>query len=314
MTLQQRPVLAIIGPTASGKSALAEGLARKLDGEIVSVDSAQVYRGMNIGTAKPDAKTRAEVTYHLIDIVDPPNAYSAADWATAAEAAVNEIRSRGKVAILCGGTMLYLKALLWGFDPMPAADADFRERLRARAAANGWPVLHAELAHVDPATAARLAPNDGHRIERALEVYALTGMPISAIQADASDSRPYRVPWPVLQYGLMPTQRAWLHARIEVRFRDMVTAGLLDEVRRLRVQFPELHRELPSMRSVGYRQAWEALDGAYAKPDEWIERGVFATRQFAKRQLTWLRTWRDLKVIPAEASGLVERVSQECMG
>jgi tRNA dimethylallyltransferase len=297
------PVIFIFGPTASGKSAVAEQLARDLGGEIVSVDSAQVYRGMDVGTAKPSAAIRAEIPHHLLDLTEPTEAYSAADWASAAERAISDICDRGKRAIVCGGTMLYARALLFGFDTLPGADAGFREALRGRAAELGWPALHAELAAVDATTAARLNPNDGTRIERALEVYALTGQPISALHHQQGEPT-LRVPWPCIQVGLVPRDRAVLHARIAERFRAMAAAGLLDEVRALTARHPTLNEDSPAMRAVGYRQALSEIHGEYATPGEWIERGIFATRQLAKRQLTWLRTWPHLHSVDSMGDAL----------
>jgi tRNA dimethylallyltransferase len=283
--------ICLAGPTASGKSALALQLAEALRGEIdiefISVDSAQVYRGMDIGTAKPDAVERARVPHHLIDILDPEQAYSAAQFVRDATAAAEDIRARGRLPLLVGGTMLYFKALRAGLDAMPAADPALRKRIDARAAAEGWPALHAELQRVDPATAGRLAPNDAQRIQRALEVWMSTGRPLSAFHV-RSAARPDAGRWPLI--ALEPDSRAWLHRRIAARFDAMLAAGFVDELRRLR-QRPALQLQMPSMRCVGYRQAWAALDNGTL--DGLRDAGIAATRQLAKRQITWLRSMDD---------------------
>ena len=282
--------IAIAGPTASGKSALALAAAQHWPVEIISVDSALVYRGMDIGTAKPSAAELAAVPHHLIDCVDPAQSYSAAQFVADATRLVADIQARGRTALLVGGTMLYFKALADGLDAMPPADATVRAALDARAAAEGWPALHGELARVDPATAARLPPGDAQRIQRALEVFQLTGRPISSFHGSG---RSAGLAVPLL--ALEPADRAWLHARIAERFDAMLAAGLVDEVRALR-QRGDLHPDLPSMRCVGYRQAWAALDaeGDALAPGStaWAllrAQGIAATRQLAKRQLTWLR-------------------------
>ena len=300
----------LAGPTASGKSALALGLAQALAGacavEIVSVDSALVYRGLDIGTAKPTAAERAAVPHHLIDLIEPTESYSAARFVTDAQAACAAIRARGALPLLVGGTMLYAKALRDGIDEIPASDPEVRATLDARAAAEGWPALHAELARVDPLTAARLAPRDAQRIQRALEVFLTSGRPLSAFQRRLSgtvasparrvqDERPEALDWPMI--ALEPLSRPWLHARIAARFEAMLAAGLLDEVRALRAR-GDLHPGLPAMRCVGYRQAWEALDrGALSGLRE---AGIAATRQLAKRQLTWLRSIPERIVVPCD--------------
>ena len=273
--------IALAGPTASGKSALAMAAAARWPLEIISVDSAQVYRGMDIGTAKPSLAEQAAVPHHLINILDPAQAYSAARFVADARRLIGEINNRGRTALLVGGTMLYFKALRDGIDALPAADAAVRAALDARAAQEGWPALHAELARIDPLTAARLAATDAQRIQRALEVFALSGQPMSALHGRAHSTG---LSLPLL--ALEPASRPWLHARIAQRFDAMLAAGLLDEVRTLRRR-ADLHPKLPSMRCVGYRQAWAALDG-----DETGLRdtGIAATRQLAKRQLTWLRS------------------------
>ena len=281
------PAILLMGPTASGKSAVALALAERLDGEIVSVDSAQVYTGMDVGTAKPSAAERARVVHHLLDIALPTERYSAARFVADARAAITAIRNRGKRPILAGGTMLYFKALTDGLSALPGADPATRAALDARAATEGWPALHAELAVVDPPTAARLAPNDAQRIQRALEVHALTGRPISALQTGKNRAAaPADGQW--LSIALLPSDRARLHAAIEARFDAMLAAGLVDELSALRARLA-LTADLPSMRAVGYRQAWAYLEGALSAA-ELRARGVAATRQLAKRQFTWLRT------------------------
>ena len=302
------PAVFLMGPTASGKTALAVSLVERFPLEIVSVDSALVYRGMDIGTAKPDAATLARAPHHLLDIRDPDEAYSAAAFATDARRLMDEITGRGRVPLLVGGTMLYFRALLQGLDELPRADAALRRAIAAEAASRGWPALHAELAAVDPATAARLAPNDSQRIGRALEIYRLTGTPMSAQLARAQSDLPYRV----LQLALVPSDRAVLHQRIAARFDAMLEAGLVDEVEALR-RNPALKPDLPSMRAVGYRQAWAYLDGDIDLKGL-REQGIAATRQLAKRQLTWLRSWPDAVVLDcladdldAQAAALVAR-------
>ena len=300
--------ICLAGPTASGKSALALQLAETLRGEIdiefISVDSAQVYRGMDIGTAKPDAAERARVPHHLIDLLDPEQAYSAAQFVRDATAAAEGIRARGRLPLLVGGTMLYFKALRDGLDAMPAADAALRAQIDARAAAEGWPALHAELQRVDPATAARLAPNDAQRIQRALEVWLSTGRPLSAFHA-RSAARPDAGRWPLI--ALEPGSRAWLHERIAQRFDAMLAAGFVDEVRRLR-QRPALQPQMPSMRCVGYRQAWAALDSGSL--DALRETGIAATRQLAKRQITWLRSMADRATIACDEADARTRLAE----
>ena len=283
-----RTAYVLLGPTASGKSALALALAREVPLEIVSLDSAQVYRGMDIGTAKPDAAERARVPHHLLDLVDPDQSYSAGRWRSDAIRAVNEILERKKIPLLVGGTMLYYRALVGGLDALPPADPGVRGEIDADAARRGWPALHAELAKVDPAIAQRLKPNDAQRIQRALEVWRLTGKPLSSLQGAAKADLPFRT----RAFALMPTERDDLHKRIAARFDAMLKAGLVEELSGLKRKF-KLSAGMPSMRAVGYRQAWEHLEGNYDRA-AMRERGVAATRQLAKRQLTWLRSFRDL--------------------
>jgi tRNA dimethylallyltransferase len=299
------PAVLLMGPTASGKSALAFALAERFDVEIVSVDSAQIYQGMDIGTAKPDAATRARIRHHLIDILAPTERYSAARFRADALAAVAAIRARGHAPLLTGGTMLYHKALTEGLSALPPADAAVRARIDGRARVVGWPALHAELARVDPATAARLQPADAQRIQRALEVHAITGRPLSQLQGarEACDAL-----GPVIRIALVPRDRARLHARIAERFEAMLAAGLVDELRSLRARHP-LTPDLPAMRCVGYRQAWEFVDGRIDAP-ALRARGIAATRQLAKRQLAWLRPTAATAFDPG-APGLVDAVAAQ---
>ena len=294
-----------MGPTASGKTGVAVELVRRLPLEIISVDSALVYRHMNIGTAKPDIATLAAAPHHLIDLIDPTESYSAAQFREGALCVMHDISARGKIPFLVGGTMLYFKALREGLDNLPKADATVRANIAARATASGWPVLHAALARVDPVSAARLNPNDAQRIGRALEIYELTGQPMSRFfKASPADVFPYRG----LPISLMPTDRAVLHARIEQRFDSMLRHGLVEEVSSLRARF-DLDPQLPAMRCVGYRQAWQYQEGVIGR-DELRDRGIFATRQLAKRQMTWLRGMSDTLVIDCLADNLVERVEE----
>ncbi len=297
-----RPLaIALMGPTASGKTALAMDWAQRLGGEIVSVDSALVYRGLDIGAAKPDASMLAAVPHHLIDVREPWQPYSAAEFAADARAAMDDIAARGRLPILAGGTGLYFQALLEGLAPMPEADPDLRATIAAEAADRGWPALHAELASIDPRAAARIKPTDPQRIQRALEVFRLSGKPISEWQAMPARAR---LPFRVLKLVLAPRDRAVLHQRIEQRFDAMLDAGFLPEVERLRA-LPQLRAvaqplDLPAIRAVGYRQAWEYLDGALAEA-EFRDRAIFATRQLAKRQLTWLRGELDARWFDPQA-------------
>ncbi|MEH3087882.1 MAG: tRNA (adenosine(37)-N6)-dimethylallyltransferase MiaA [Xylophilus ampelinus] len=306
------PVLALAGPTASGKTgaalAIAERLARRAPVEIVSVDSALVYRGMDIGTAKPSAAERSAAPHHLIDIRDPLQAYSAADFLQDAARAIAAIRRRGAIPLLVGGTMLYFKAAFEGLSAMPPADPEIRAAIDRQAAAEGWPALHAELARADPVTAARLAPQDSQRIQRALEVFRCSGRPLSAWHAAPERSQP-PLCGPGCLVSLEPDARGWLHERIAQRFDAMLNAGFLDEVQALRAR-GDLHPDLPSMRCVGYRQAWAFLDAcasAAGAPtsgsarDGLRERGIAATRQLAKRQMTWLRSMPGRQVVAADA-------------
>ncbi|MBI1282764.1 MAG: tRNA (adenosine(37)-N6)-dimethylallyltransferase MiaA [Thiobacillus sp.] len=292
------PAIFLMGPTASGKTALAVSLVEQFPLEIISVDSALVYRGMDIGTAKPDAATLARAPHHLLDIRNPAEAYSAAAFCEDARRLMADIVARGKVPLLVGGTMLYFRALLQGLDDLPRADPTVRQNLERAAAVRGWPALHAELALADPVTAARLAPNDSQRIGRALEILQLAGKPMSALLDRAQAALPYRV----LQLALIPSDRAVLHQRIAARFDAMLAEGLLEEVQTLRRTYA-LTAAMPSMRAVGYRQAWSYLDGEIDLA-ALRERGIAATRQLAKRQLTWLRSWPDVEALDCLADDL----------
>ncbi len=277
------PAVLLMGPTASGKTPLALALARVLPVEIVSVDSAQVYRGMDVGTAKPPVSEREDVPHHLVDIIDPTEAYSAARFRADAPKLMREITARGRVPVLAGGTMLYFKALREGLSQLPDADEGIRAQIDAEAAARGWPALHTELSKVDPLTAARLKPNDAQRIQRALEVFRLSGEPMSQLLGRRKRAA---LPFRLIELALVPSDRGALHRRIEARFDAMLERGLVEEVRTLRKRYA-LQPNL-SMRCVGYRQAWQFLEGEIDR-DELRNRGIFATRQLAKRQLTWLR-------------------------
>jgi tRNA dimethylallyltransferase len=291
----------LTGPTAAGKSAVAMALAERLPIEIISVDSALVYRGMDIGTAKPSAAERAAVPHHLIDILDPSQVYSAARFAADARRLVVEIRSRGRLPVLVGGTLLYFRALRVGLHPLPEADAAVRALIETEAAALGWPAMHAELARADPITAKRLAPADAQRIQRALEVYRISGRPLSQWHqgephtADACTASSGHSAWPLL--ALEPASRPWLHARIAARFDTMLAAGLLQEVRALQAR-PDLHADMPAMRCVGYRQIWAAMESGQL--DGLRDACIAATRQLAKRQLTGLRSITDRSVVACD--------------
>ena len=297
----QGTAFVLLGPTASGKSRLALELAEKLPLEIVAMDSAQVYRGMDIGTAKPTAAERARVPHHLIDLIDPHEAYSVGRWRSEAIRVVTEILKNKRLPLLVGGTMLYYRALTSGLAAMPGADPEVRAEIDGSAARRGWPSLHAELAKVDPEAAQRIQPNDAQRIQRALEVWKLTGEPLSKIQL----RKDAPLPFALKAFALIP-ERAQLHAHIATRFEAMLAAGLVDELRSLKSRF-SLHPALPSMRTVGYRQAWEFLEGRFGE-DELRSRGIAATRQVAKRQLTWLRSFRDVETVLAPAN-LAERLA-----
>lgn len=283
----------LMGPTASGKTDAAIALLQEFPVELISVDSALVYQDMNIGTAKPDAQTLAEAPHHLIDIIPPTKSYSAADFRQDALALMADITNKAKVPVLVGGTMLYFKALEEGLSGLPQANQQVRSKLDEEAAVIGWPAMHRKLEMVDPETASRLKPNDMQRIQRALEVYELTGEVMSALHTkQASEKLPYQV----CKIALIPDDRKVLHERIENRFKKMLLDGLIDEVKSILAKYPGLTAESTSMRSVGYRQALMYLAGDYDN-EELCNRGVFATRQLAKRQLTWLRGMSDIQVI-----------------
>lgn len=279
------PVLVLLGPTASGKTAAVARIARALPIELISVDSALVFRDMDIGTAKPSAEEQALCPHHLIDIVSPEEAYSAARFAADARRLIADIRARGRIPLLAGGTMLYIKALREGLSDLPEADAALRADIDARAAEQGWPALHAELARLDADAAARLKPTDAQRIQRALEIVLLTGRPLAESYARREDDAPLP---PMTVLSLEPSDRAWLHRRIEQRFDQMLEQGLVDELRRLRTKY-RLDAGMPSMRCVGYRQAWNFLEGEI-DASTMRDTGIYATRQLAKRQITWLRS------------------------
>ena len=293
------PAIFLMGPTAAGKTDLALELARVLPCDLISVDSALVYRGMDIGTAKPERVVLDAFPHALIDIRDPAESYSAAEFRADALAAMAESAARGRIPLLVGGTMLYYKALLEGLADMPSADPAIRAELEARAAAEGWEALHRELAEVDPQSAARIHPNDPQRLTRALEVYRLSGLSMTehrlrqaAGNPDAGTSGAGQLPYTVAQLAIAPAQRQVLHDRIAQRFRVMLEQGFVEEVEALRRR-SDLHAGLQSIRAVGYRQVWEYLDGELSR-DDMVERGIIATRQLAKRQFTWLRGWENL--------------------
>ncbi|MBC3955644.1 tRNA (adenosine(37)-N6)-dimethylallyltransferase MiaA [Pseudomonas triticifolii] len=306
------PAIFLMGPTAAGKTDLAIELSKVLPCELISVDSALVYRDMDIGTAKPSKAQLAQYPHRLIDILDPSQSYSAADFRTDALAAMAEITARGNIPLLVGGTMLYFKALLDGLADMPAADAQVRAQLEADAQANGWQSLHDQLAEVDPVSAARIHPNDPQRLIRALEVYRVSGMSMTAHReqqtaqsTEAAASGRQQLPYTVASLAIAPADRKVLHDRIALRFLQMLDQGFLDEVLALRSR-GDLHSGLPSIRAVGYRQVWDHLDGKLTR-DEMQERGIIATRQLAKRQFTWLRSWGDLHWLDSLASDNLPR-------
>ena len=289
------PAIFLMGPTATGKTDLACALAERCPLALISVDSALVYRGLDIGSAKPDPATLARFPHALIDIRDPAQPYSAAEFADDALAAMHEAQAQGRVPLLVGGTGLYFRALQQGLSPLPEADPALRERLRAEAERAGWPALHARLATLDPAAAERIGPNDAQRLSRALEVIERTGQPLSELQQGPGRAH---FPWRVLKLALLPADRTALHARIAARVERMLAAGLVEEVRALR-QRGDLQRELPALRAVGYRQAWDCLEGEIDR-EELPARIVYATRQLAKRQTTWLRREFDARCIDPE--------------
>ena len=301
---EKPPAILLMGPTASGKTGVAVELARRFPIELVSVDSVQIYRHMDIGTAKPERATLRRAPHHLIDILDPTDRYSAGRFCEDANQVLAEIHARGRIPLLVGGTMLYFKALREGLSRLPAADASIRLVIDSMAEESGWPALHAELERVDPLTAARLQPNDAQRIQRALEVYYLSGQTLSElIEHERRSGAPYRM----IPVALLPDQRSRLHERIARRFELMLELGLIGEVRRLRERF-DLNPSLPSMRAVGYRQVWQYLDGEFGLATL-REQAVAATRQLAKRQLTWLRAWDDATRFDCLDEDLAEQVA-----
>lgn len=304
------PVIFLMGATACGKTDLSLSLARALNAEIISVDSALVYRELDIGTAKPSAAERASVPHHLIDICDPWEVYSAARFCDDALQAIDIIRQRGKRVLLVGGTMLYFKALEEGLANLPEADPAVREKLLEEAGRVGWPAMHTQLQLIDPVAASRIHPNDPQRVQRALEVYRITGVPVSQLQSATRSL----LDQPPLKFALVPGDRRWLHERIARRFRLMIDKGFVEEVQHLR-SLPAMNAQLPAMRSVGYRQAWEYLEekavshSSERLPNEvpWVEKAIAATRQLAKRQLTWLRSMSNVTVIACDTMRLVEQ-------
>ena len=297
------PAVLLMGPTASGKTRLALALARQFPVEIISVDSAQIYRGMDVGTAKPSLAERRAVPHHLIDILAPTGSYSAARFHEDALRLMREVTARERIPLLAGGTMLYFRALRQGLADLPESDTGVRERIDAQAAAHGWPALHAELARVDPATAARLKANDAQRIQRALEIYRITGKPMSQLLVRGKQPG---LPFRLIPLALIPADRGVLHERIAKRFDAMLKRGLVEELRVLR-QHHALRSTLPSMRCVGYRQAWQHLESEFGI-EELRERGIFATRQLAKRQLTWLRGMEDVRAFDCLADDIDAQV------
>jgi tRNA dimethylallyltransferase len=297
------PAILLMGPTAAGKSRLALQIAERLPCEIVSVDSGQVYKHMNVGTAKPDAATLAHTPHHLVDIIEPHETYSAARFRDDALTLMREITERGRIPLLVGGTMLYFRALTEGLNELPHADPAIRAVIDTMAEQAGWPALHAELARIDPQTAGRLDPNDSQRIQRALEIYYLTSKPMAEIL-----KKPKYVyfPYRKITLGLVPSDREELHERIAQRFEEMLELGLISELRKLREDYP-LDASMPSMRCVGYRQVWHYLDGEFGLATL-RERGIAATRQLAKRQLTWLRSLADVETFDCLAHDLSEQV------
>jgi len=305
-----------MGPTCSGKTGAAIALAQRLPFEIINVDSALVYRGLEIGAARPSPEELAQAPHRLLGFLDPTEPYSAARFREDALAEIADIHAAGRIPLLVGGTMLYFKALQQGLANMPAADPVLRAEMEAVAAEKGWPELHRQLAEVDPEAAARLKPNDGQRIQRALEVFRLTGQSLSDLHrqqrsvalSDSADNDKVPFPYNTKSFALAPASRALLHERIALRFHAMLDAGLVEEVEKLRAR-GDLRRELPAIKAVGYRQVWDYLDGQYGYA-EMVERGIIATRQLAKRQFTWLRGWPELEWFDSDAPDLTEQLER----
>lgn len=307
MTKELPPAIFIMGPTASGKTGLAVELCQHLPVELISVDSALVFKDMDIGTAKPDASILARAPHHLIDLIPPTEVYSAATFRNDALKLMAEITARGRIPLLVGGTMLYFKALQGGLSQLPEADPNVRQKIDAQAAQIGWPAMHDKLAEIDPETATRLEPADAQRVQRALEVYEISGKTMTELhQSSMSDKLPYQL----LKIALIPSDRSLLHDRIAIRFDDMLKQGFVDEVKRLLLKYPSLNADMPSMRCVGYRQALEHLAGNYDVA-ELRDRGIFATRQLAKRQLTWLRGMADTFEVDCLDPKMLETVLNE---
>ncbi|MCL6405704.1 tRNA (adenosine(37)-N6)-dimethylallyltransferase MiaA [Dickeya dadantii] len=294
---QHPPAIFIMGPTASGKTALAMALRERLPVELISVDSALIYRGMDIGTAKPSQEELARAPHRLLDILDPAEAYSAADFRRDALQAMAEITAAGRIPLLVGGTMLYFKALLEGLSPLPSADAQVRQEIEERARIEGWEALHRQLSVIDPVSAARIHPNDPQRLSRALEVFFVSGNTLTELTKTSGEALPYRVH----QFAIAPATRELLHERIALRFRQMLESGFETEARALFAR-PDLNPALPSIRCVGYRQMWSYLSGEIDY-DEMVYRGICATRQLAKRQMTWLRGWEEVCWLDSDRPG-----------
>ncbi|WP_299492157.1 tRNA (adenosine(37)-N6)-dimethylallyltransferase MiaA [uncultured Shewanella sp.] len=299
-------VITLMGPTASGKTALAIKLVQEFNCEIISVDSALIYKGMDIGTAKPTESELKYAPHRLINIIEPNESYSAADFRRDALNEIEKILLRGKVPLLVGGTMLYFKALLEGLSPLPAADETVRQQIALEAQTKGWSCLHEELSSFDPISAARIHPNDPQRLSRAIEVYRLSGRSLTELSQTKSDTFPYDV----VQFAIAPTDRKMLHKTIEQRFSEMLAEGFVEEVRKLKAR-KDLHLDLPSMRCVGYRQCWEYLNGDI-EYDIMVEKAVVATRQLAKRQLTWLRGWPELNWLESGEENNLATIMRLC--